>query len=215
MNHVLQELHNLLLALKSGHLPHWGSWTYFLLILLVILEGPSATLLGAAAASAGLMKPPLVFLSATIGNLTADSLWYSVGYLGKIDWLLRFQRFGLRQHLIERLKRSMMKHATQILLIAKFTLSFMIPTLITAGLLKIPWRRWFPVLIIADTVWTGLLVSIGYYSIESIKSVQKSVEYVLLFISAVLLTTLILVGRRLIRQWNQMDPEFKPDPKDR
>lgn len=215
MNHVLQELHNFLLALKSGHLPHWGSWTYFLLILLVILEGPSATLLGAAAASAGLMKPPLVFLSATIGNLTADSLWYSVGYLGKIDWLLRFQRFGLRQHLIERLKRSMMKHATQILLIAKFTLSFMIPTLITAGLLKIPWRRWFPVLIIADTVWTGLLVSIGYYSIESIKSVQKSVEYVLLFISAVLLTTLILVGRRLIRQWNQMDPEFKPDPKDR
>lgn len=215
MSDVLQVLHNLFLALKSGHLPHWGTWTYFLLILLVILEGPSATLLGAAAASAGLMKPPFVFLAASIGNLTADSLWYSVGYLGKVEWLLRFQRFGLRPQLIERLKRSMMKHATQILLIAKFTLSFMIPTLITAGLLKIPWRRWFPVLIFADTVWTGLLVSIGYYSIESIKSVQKSVEYVALFISIVLLTALILIGRRLIKQWNQMDPEFEPDSKQR
>ncbi len=207
MNHVLQVLHNLFLALKSGHLPHWGAWTYFLLVLLVILEGPSATLLGAAAASAGLMKPPFVFLSATIGNLTADSLWYSVGYLGKVEWLLRFQRFGLRPHLIERLKRSMMTHATQILLIAKFTLSFMIPTLITAGLLKIPWRRWFPVIIFADTVWTGLLVSIGYYSIETLKSVQKSVEYVALFISVILLTALILIGRRLIKQWNQSEAD--------
>jgi membrane protein DedA with SNARE-associated domain len=207
MNHLLQSLHNLFLAVKSGQLPHWGNWTYFLLIFLVVLEGPSATLLGAAAASAGLMKPPFVFLAATVGNLTADSLWYSVGYLGKAEWLVRFQRFGLRQNLIEHLKHSMVKHATQILLIAKFTLSFMIPTLITAGLLRVPWRRWFPVLIFADTVWTGLLVSIGYYSIESIKRVQRGIEYAVLFASILILTALILLGRHLKKQWDQAEPE--------
>ncbi len=214
MSHVLQILHNLLLALRSGHLPHWGSWTYFLLVFLVVLEGPSATLLGAAAASAGIMKPPFVFLAATIGNLTADSLWYSVGYLGKVEWFAHLQRFGIRQHLIERLKRSMIKHSIQILLIAKFTLSFMIPTLVTAGLLRIPWRRWFPVLILADTLWTGLLVSIGYYSIESIKSVQKGVEYAVLFASILLLTALILLGRRLIKRWNQIESNSETGSKE-
>ncbi len=197
VNTFLQFLHNAFLAAQSGTLPQMGIWTYLLLVLLVVLEGPSMTLLGAAAASAGLMKPQLVFLAATLGNLTADSLWYSVGYVGKIEWLSHFRRLGLRPPLIERLKRGMTNHVTKILLIAKFTLSFMIPTLITAGLLRVPWRRWFPTLIIADTVWTGLLVVIGYYSIESIKRVQQGMEYAALTIAVLILATLLLFRNRL------------------
>ncbi len=165
------------------------------------------TLLGAAAASAGLMKPPLVFLAATIGNLTADSLWYSIGYLGKAEWFSHFQRFGVKPSLIERLKQGMTNHVTKVLLIAKFTLSFMIPTLITAGLMRIPWRRWFPTLIIADTLWTGLLVFIGYYSIESIKQVEQGIERIVLVASILLVATLILLSRRFKKQWGQSEPD--------
>jgi membrane protein DedA with SNARE-associated domain len=205
VTNLLQFLHRTLLAIQSGKLPQLGIWTYFLLALLVIMEGPSMTLLGAAAASAGLMKPPLVFLAATIGNLTADSLWYSVGYLGKAEWFSRFQRFGVRPDLIERLKQGMANHVTKILLIAKFTLSFMIPTLITAGLMRIPWRRWFPTLIFADTLWTALLVIIGYYSIESIKRVEQGIEYAALLTPILLVTALFLLSRYLKKQWEQSE----------
>ncbi len=201
MTNFLQFLHHTFLATQSGELPQLGVWTYFVLVFLVILEGPSMTLLGAAAASAGLMKPSLVFLAATIGNLTADSLWYSIGYLGKVEWLSRFQRFGIRPHVVERLKQGMANHVTKILLIAKFTLTFMIPTLITAGLLRIPWRRWFPTLIFADTLWTGLLVTIGYYSIESIKRVEQGLKYAVPIFSILLVISLFLLGRRLKKQW--------------
>jgi membrane protein DedA with SNARE-associated domain len=214
VTHFLQLLHNLVLAIQSGKLPHWGSWTYFLLILLVIMEGPSATLLGAAAASAGVMKPSFVFLAATVGNLTADSLWYSVGYVGKIEWLLRFQRLGLRKQLIERLKRSMVKHTIQILLIAKFTLSFMIPTLITAGLLRIPWRRWFPTLIFADTVWTGLLITIGYYFIESIKRIQQGIKYGVLFTPIFLVIALFILSKYLKQKWNEVEMDSDDSPEE-
>ncbi len=207
MTNFLQLLHHSLFAMQSGELPQLGIWTYFLLVLLVILEGPSMTLLGAAAASAGLMKPPLVFLAATIGNLTADSLWYSVGYLGKVEWFSRFQRLGLRPNVIERLKQAMTNHVTKILLIAKFTLSFMIPTLITAGLLRIPWRRWLPTLLLADTVWTGLLVVVGYYFIESIKRVQRGIEYVALLAPILLVIVIIFLGRRLKKQWGLMETD--------
>ncbi len=163
------------------------------------------TLLGAAAASAGLMKAPWVFVAATIGNLTADSLWYSIGYLGKAEWLSHFQWLGIRRPLIERLKRGLTKHVTKVLLIAKFTLSFMIPTLVTAGLLRIPWRRWVPTLIFADTVWTGLLVFIGYYSIESIKRVEQSIQHSVLIVSILLVATLLLLSRRFKKQWDESD----------
>ena len=208
MTQFLEFLRNLFSEIQGGNLPQLGNWTYFILVLLVVLEGPSATLLGAAAASAGLMKPSWVFLAATVGNLTADSLWYSVGYLGKLEWLSRFQRFGLRRSFIEYLQRGMTNHATKILLLAKFSLSFMIPTLITAGLLRIPWRRWFPILIFADTLWTGLLVVIGYYSIESIKGVKQGLEYAVLFASILLVAALFVLGNRLKKHWDrsQMDP---------
>ena len=75
MNSFLQLIQHFILAMKTGQLPQLGYWTYLVLALLVAVEGPVATLLGAAAASAGLMRPGLVFVSAAAGNLTADSLW--------------------------------------------------------------------------------------------------------------------------------------------
>jgi membrane protein DedA with SNARE-associated domain len=79
----------------------------------------------------------------------------------------------------------------------------MIPTLVTAGLLRVPWRRWFPTLIFADTVWTGLLVVIGYYSIESIKRVEQGIGYAVLVLSVLLVATLLFLSQRLKRQWGQ------------
>ena len=77
----------------------FGIWAYFLLALVVILEGPVATLAGAVAASAGLMDSYGVFFAASLGNLTSDTLWYWLGYIGKTDWLLRHERiFGLKKN---------------------------------------------------------------------------------------------------------------------
>ena len=113
--------------------------------MLVAVEGPIATLLGAAAASAGFMRPIPVFLAASAGNLTADSLWYLMGYMGRIEWLFRFgRRLGIRRDMLERLEVGMLEHTTKFLFLAKLTVSFVIPSLVAAGLVKAPWRRWFP-----------------------------------------------------------------------
>ena len=176
-----QLLQDLVSRLRSGQLPELGYWTYIILGLLVLVEGPIATLLGAAAASAGLMRPWGVFLAAAVGNLTADTLWYSLGYLGKTKWILQFgRRFGVRDSLIKHLEQHMIAHATRVLFLAKLTLSFVIPSLIAAGLLRIPWRRWFPALIVAETLWTGSLVLIGFYTTEAIKRVELWLEYAIL-----------------------------------
>lgn len=204
MDNILQAIHSLVVTLRSGSLPELGHWTYIVLGLLVLVEGPIATLLGAAAASAGLMRPLAVFAAAAIGNLTADTLWYSVGYMGKTKWIRQFgQRFGVRESLIQHLEAHMIKHAVRVLFLAKLTLSFVIPSLIAAGLLRIPMKRWFPTLILAETLWTGSLVLIGYYTTEAIKRVELWVEYAALGISVIFVLIVILEGRRLIKQWDR------------
>jgi membrane protein DedA with SNARE-associated domain len=195
-------------------LPQLGEWTYIILALLVAVEGPIATLLGAAAASAGLMRPIPVFFAAAAGNLTADSLWYTLGYMGKTEWILRFgRRLGLRESLIDHLKQNMLAHATKVLFLAKLTVSFAIPSLIAAGLLRIPWRRWFPALAVAETLWTGSLILIGYYTTEALKRVERGVEYAVLAASIAYVVFAILAGRRLVRRFDKEASEVNVSPR--
>lgn len=201
MNSFFQLLQSFILAMKSGHLPQLGYWTYLVLAFLVAIEGPVATLLGAAAASAGLMRPGLVFLAAATGNLTADSLWYALGYAGKLEWVLRFgRRLGLQSETLDRLEQGMHEHAAKILFIAKLTVSFMIPSLIAAGLIKVPWRRWFPGLFAGEMIWTGSLMLVGYFATEAIKRVQQGVEYLILGLSLVFVIFILFIGRRMLRK---------------
>lgn len=166
--------------LQHGTLPQLGYWNYLLLAILVAIEGPIATLLGAAAASAGLMRLPFVFLAASTGNLSADVAWYSLGYYGKVEWLLlHLGRYvGFRREHLEYLQKGMRNHAKKILFVGKLTASFMIPSLIAAGLSKVPIRKWLPTLLAGECVWTGTLVLLGFYATEAIKQVERGVEYI-------------------------------------
>jgi membrane protein DedA with SNARE-associated domain len=206
VNSIFQFLQDFILAMKTGQLPQLGAWTYLVLAVLVAVEGPIATLLGAAAASAGFMRPGLVFMVAAAGNLTADSLWYLLGYAGKIEWVYRFgRRLGLRSGILERLEQGMCNHAARILFMAKLTVSFMIPSLIAAGLVKVRWRRWFPALFGGEMIWTGALVLIGYYATEAIKRVEMAIEYSILGLSLVFVIFMLWLGRRLFRQILKID----------
>ena len=206
MNSFFQLLQSFILAMKNGQLPQLGYWTYLVLAVFVAIEGPVATLLGAAAASAGLMRPWLVFMAAAAGNLTADSLWYTLGYAGKIEWTMRFgRRLGLRPDILERLEQGMQEHAAKILFIAKLTVSFMIPSLIAAGLVRVRWRRWFPALFAGEMIWTGSLMLIGYYATEAIKRVQQGVEYLILGLSLVFVFFIVWMGRRVLRKRLKVD----------
>jgi membrane protein DedA with SNARE-associated domain len=214
MNSFFHLLQSFVLAMKSGHLPQLGYWTYLVLAFLVAIEGPVATLLGAAAASAGLMRPWLVFLAAATGNLTADSLWYSLGYAGKLEWVMHFgRRLGLHPNILERLEQGMHEHAAKILFIAKLTVSFMIPSLIAAGLVKVRWRRWFPALFAGEMIWTGSLMLVGYFATEAIKQVQQGVEYLILGLSLVFIVFILLIGRRVLRtRFNLKDEGTTEEP---
>ena len=120
--------------IQQGHLPQLGGWNYLLLAFLITWQGPVATLLGGAAASAGLLRPGLVFLAGMAGNLTADVLWYNIGRGENIDRFFREGgRFARHQSRFNFLQEGMRQHSTKILLMAKLSAGFIVPTLMAAG----------------------------------------------------------------------------------
>jgi len=179
------------------------NWVYILLALAVAVEGPVTTLAGAVAASAGYMNPILVFMAASLGNLTADTLWYSLGYLGKTEWVVRYGSwFGVKEKFITRLQKDIHDHIHKILFVAKLTLGFVIPTLIAAGLARVPFKRWFGVLFAAECVWTGSLVLIGYYFGYLIQRIETNLRWVSLGggVLCIVIAGVYLSRRRLDRE---------------
>jgi len=205
MDAVLRFIVGLTGYMQSGQFPDLGPLNYLVLFALVAVEGPVSTLLGAAAASAGLMQPGWVFVSAASGNLTADMIWYSIGYAGRIEWLLRSGNWlGVRRSQLERLRRSMVDHAAKILFFAKLSAVLMIPSLLAAGLAKSPVRRWFPFLVLGETIWTGSLVLLGYYTTEAIKNVEADVQAAALVGTAAFILLLLNLARRSLRGGNAL-----------
>jgi membrane protein DedA with SNARE-associated domain len=208
----LEPLNNFRALWGSGQIPEWGNWSYLVLAILVAVEGPVATLLGAAAASAGVMRPALVFFAASAGNLTADTVWYLFGFLGRIEWFFKIgQRMGLNRVHMEHMQKNMRKHAVKILFFAKLSMSLMIPSLIAAGLVKAPWKRWFPAVFGGEIIWTGALVLIGYYATEAIKRIEQGVEYFILGATIIFIFSMLMLSRRILRESEQEIEEDEDD----
>src|SRR5512136_1978970 len=112
---IIDQIRQFLANLDMVAISAWGVWSYFVLAALVAIEGPIATLLGAAAASLGLMHPGYVFIAASAGNLTSDTLWYYLGYIGKIEWINRFgQRLGVSIQKLVELEDTLHHHAPRV-----------------------------------------------------------------------------------------------------
>jgi len=72
-------------------------------------------------------------------------------------------RLGVTEKFISRLQKDIQNHILKLLFVAKLTLGFVIPTLVATGLARVPFKRWFGVLFTAECIWTGTLVTVGYY----------------------------------------------------
>jgi membrane protein DedA with SNARE-associated domain len=209
LSHFIPLLLHLGYYIRTDQLPELGPWTYLLLAVLVAIEGPFATLLGAAAASAHLLRPGLVFVSAAAGNLTADSLWYLLGFLGKSNWIFRMgKKLGVKAEFLERLEKVLRKHSLRILFMAKLTLSFIIPSLIAAGLIRIPWKRWFPAIFAGEMIWTGTLVLIGYFTTEALKRIELGIGYLAVGFSVALVGFLLWLAHRYLTREYENEVEI-------
>jgi membrane protein DedA with SNARE-associated domain len=189
-------------AVQQGDLLHsLGIWNYVIMSTLVIVEGPAATLLGAAAASGGYMNPVAVFFVAALSNMTSDLIWYTLGYSGKIEWAMKLGRkFGLRDRYVKRLQAGMHNHAAKIIFVAKLTNGFSLASLVAAGLTRVPIKRWLPSLVFAETNWTGMLVLIGFHATQALTKVEHRMEIVIVIMSIIFLAGILVWARHMIKQ---------------
>ena len=100
------------------------------------------------------------------GDLTGDIFWYGVGYFYARPFTRRFGRFfGLTEALLVKAESAFEKHDQNILFFSKITMGFgfALVTLMAAGMARVPLKKFMIVNALGQCVWTGLLLSIGYF----------------------------------------------------
>lgn len=181
--------------MQTGQLNALPMSIYFLLSVLAIFEGPLTTLTGAVVASTGALNPALVFLSVAGGNLTGDSFWHLLGRFGKTNWIMSCGSWlGIRSEQLEQLENKAVRNTFKALFITKATSTLIIPALITSGLTRTPWRRWFPSILAGEILWSGSLVLIGFLAAKTVPQVIKGIQF--LPILAILCIVVVWAGGR-------------------
>ncbi len=94
----------------------------------------------------------------------------------------------------------MRRNAPAFLFFAKLFNSLIIPALVTAGLSRVPWRRWFPPVLAAEILWTGSLVLIGYFSVQALGKVEKGLPWVGLFASMIFFLGVLIFLWKSVRR---------------
>jgi len=136
---------------------------YWILYPLSIIEGPLVTLIGGGFAALGILRPELVFAISILGDLTMDLGLYYLGFFGNkklrrfIERRPRLKRKHLQvQHFFE-------NHGGKVIFLVKITVGLSYITFVTAGMIKMPLRRFLFFSFLGGIIWSGLLVSLGYF----------------------------------------------------
>lgn len=175
-------------------------WQYFLIFILVAVEGTGVTLAAAALAGTGTLAAHWVFLAAGTGNLTADLCWYLLGYLGQYEKLVRwFPPLAKFEPQIEEFKGQVRRYAPRMLIVSKLALGIVsIPTLIAAGIARVSLWRVAPAQILGEIIWTGGLVLIGLYLGQYVAEFEQGLQIAGIVGGAVVFLILLWLLRRLL-----------------
>ncbi len=163
---------------------------YAVIVFVSFIEGPILSMLCGLLVKLGDVHFLPIYIALMIGDLIGDVFWYHVGYYFGPRFVKRFGKyFSIYEKDVASVEKIFHKYKNRILIISKVTMGFgfALVTLVTAGMVKIPFRRYITLNFIGQFVWTGLLMIIGYefgHVYESVNGILSKLSVAALFIIA-------------------------------
>jgi membrane protein DedA with SNARE-associated domain len=110
---------------------------YWIIFLVMCVEGPMTTAAAGFAAALGYFNPGLILLISVLGDLIPDSIYYSIGYFGRGPAIEKFvSYFGLTEKRVLRIEDSLKKHFGKTMVALKLT-----PVVPTMGFMLVGYLR--------------------------------------------------------------------------
>lgn len=139
---------------------------YILIVALAYAEGPIISMISGFLLKLGYLKLLPIYVAIMLGDLIGDVFWYWIGRRFGYQFVDKFGKyFAIDRDSIGKVEKIFHKYKNSILLFSKMTngLGFSLVTIITAGMIRIPFSRFITLNIIGQFIWSGIMLSIGYF----------------------------------------------------
>lgn len=148
------------------------------LFLIMVIEGPIITIIGAFLASLGFFNVWIIFLLSLLGDISGDIILYALGYFGGSKILARAEKLlKVSFTTIDKLRRLFTLHGQKTIFYVKSTTGLCWITFILAGTLKMNFKTFLRASFWGGIVWSGLLVLIGYFFGYAFEKINVYLKY--------------------------------------
>lgn len=140
-------------------------YRYPMLILLALLEGPVVSLTGGFLASLGYLNLWLVVIILVGKDIAVDAVYYALGYFGtRGDIARRFGRkIGVLEHHWDLVQALWRDHPFRTMFVSKLSYGLSLPFMVSAGLTRMPYRRYWLYAAEVALLQYAALVFVGYF----------------------------------------------------
>lgn len=154
----------------------------------MVLEGPVATMSSAFLASMGYFNIGIVYVLSLLGDMIGDVIFYFIGYRGGTKTIEKAEKIlRLKEGLVENLKNKFKTSGGKIVFTVKTTTGLSWITFITAGAVRMDFRKFLKFSFLGGLSWSAILVSLGLFFGFIIDKIDKYIEYAgyIIFFAAV------------------------------
>lgn len=181
---------------------------YFILFPLAAIEGPIVSLVVGFLIYLGYLKFLPAYAILLLGDLIPDTVYYYIGRFGNRRKIM--EKYGSRLNLIEKLWR---EHGKKTMFFSKLAYGLSGLFLISAGLVKMPFRKFISYAFPVTLFQYGVIMMIGYSLGHSYQIAERYIQYAYVIVATILILFIIsyvLVmkyARRKIEKMEQQEQE--------
>jgi membrane protein DedA with SNARE-associated domain len=165
---------------------------YWLMLPLMILEGPVVTLIAAMLASLGAFNIFVVFILSIIGDIIGDLGLYWIGYKFGMTFVRKVGKyFGITENLVLKMERHFAKHGGTTIFAVKSTTGLCWAAFTAAGIARMDLKKFLKNSFYGGIVWSGFLVIVGYFYGYLWREIKQYIDWVGWIISMVVILTFV------------------------
>lgn len=137
---------------------------YWIILPLMILEGPIVTIIASILASLGAFNIFVVLFFSILGDVIGDVILYAAGYFWGISFVKRVGRYiGITEELVLRMERYFKNHGGKTIFAVKSTTGLCWATFTAAGIVRMRFWKFVQYSFLGGIVWSSFLAAMGYF----------------------------------------------------
>jgi membrane protein DedA with SNARE-associated domain len=147
------------------------------------------------ASSVGTLNPWLAFLCCLIGALAGDAVIYVIGYHFGHSLVTRHPRFAHLLHAEREAKIEAMirRHGLKVFFLSRFMVGIRAPVYLTAGILRMSFRRFILIDTVCATAVVGVFFGLGYIYGDHVRALLRLIRRSEIGLSVAVVTGICVV----------------------